>query len=432
MEEREPSMSNKIDKPVDGSMIREKLDRLMARQEQLLIKQEMKFDELRQRIQEQSEDINAFLLQFQQINKDIQYVLSRLSVKERVKVRIFKLIQWARRMTRGKEITLPPPPVAVPPVKMKEQATKGSAEPLQDTDGRGLVDAKDEVIVRKMREIESYPLEISIIPNWGCNYHCTYCFAYKPKDRSEYRNHTAAEWEKALHSIYQRYGKCQLLLTGGEPLMYKDAVDLVINLTKYHYVSLGTNLSIAGGALKRILHEANIENLDISPSFHLEHTSIDVFIEKCLSIKEHGISVYSSAVCYPKYLPEMVKIKNKFEERGLWIGFFPFIGSYQGRTFPDEYSKEELEILGKLPGWHEAMKSETRDEHITLPRVKGVLCYTGVKFIFVNPYGDVTRCIPVNRILGNIFDPKLSLPQKPSPCPVDVCNCSVYWKYLVK
>ena len=369
--------------------------------------------ELRGLIQERDTEINGLRRlvesEFQRLGDRIEYVLFRLSFKERIKERIST---FCRQVTSTeKRVNSAAPPDRDP-------------KTIVGKDDRTQVVAEDKELTETIRQIESLPLEIYIATNWECNYDCTYCFSYKPRDKSEYRKHTAVEWENALHSIYQKYGKCRVTLTGGDPLLYKDAVDLVINATKYHYLSVGTNLSIGEEALKRIASESNVKNLFFSCSFHLEHSSIDAFTDKIMLLKHYGVGVYSSAVAYPGFITEMPRIKSRFEEMGLGIAFYPYMGIYKSRTFPSEYSAEELLILEKLPGWHRIINSSP-DGRIELPRSKGMLCYTGVKFIFVSPEGEVRRCVKVYQALGNIFDNTFSLLTKPEPCPLEICDCEV-------
>jgi MoaA/NifB/PqqE/SkfB family radical SAM enzyme/uncharacterized protein (UPF0335 family) len=369
--------------------------------------------ELRQLIQKRGREINEVRClvesQFQRFGDHIEYVLLRLSFKERTKERISKF--WRKVMPVQKDI---------------DSSTLSYKDPIaimEKDDQEGII-GENKTLIETMKHIESLPLEIYIATNWECNYNCTYCFSYKPTRKSEYRKHTAIEWENALYSIYQEYDKCRVTLTGGDPLLYNDAVDLVINATKYHYVSVGTNLSIGEEALRRIASESNLENLFISSSYHLEHSPIDIFIDKIMLLKSHGVGVYSSAVAYPGFITEMPKIKKKFEEMGLGIAFYPYMGMYEGRTFPSEYSTEELSILKELPGWHLIIDNNPNGK-IELPRSKGILCYTGVKFIFVNPEGEVRRCVKVYQTLGNVFGNRFSLLKKPEPCPLEVCDCEV-------
>ena len=378
-----------------------RLEELERKLERLLAGQTQQQERLNRISRDLGQLRNLIETRSKQFDNKIQYVIHRLSVAERLKGLRRKLSQRFLR---------------------KPAASSAAPHPASD----------DPALAKKKQEIESLPLEISVVMNWECTYHCSYCFAQKPLERSEFRKHSAREWEEALLSIYRKHGKCRLILTGGEPLFYPDAVDLVIRLSRYHHVSVGTNLWVDKETLRRIAVESELQNLMISSSFHLEHTSIDSFVEKCLLLKERGVTNWSSAVAYPEYLDEMPRIKNHFEEKGLGISFFPYIGLCNGRNFPDEYSEQELGILRRLDGWHAIAEHSRRGKKIELPRTKGVLCYAGVKFVSVDPRGDVRRCMPVDRVIGNLFAEGFSLPEAPSPCPLDLCNCEVYWKYHLK
>lgn len=396
---------------MDENNILKKIEEFSAEQKKYYEKLEIEINDLRDLVQ----------LQYQHLDKRIEYVVFRLSLKERVKGLISKLLKISYKVPKGKK-----------DIDFHSSSTQvGNAQQTTEMKTKDPIPMEDRTFInRKKEEIESLPLEISIVINWECNYLCSYCFAYKPKDKSEYRKYSGKEWEKALYSIYEKYGKCRLILTGGEPLLYKDAIDFVINLTRYHFVSVGTNLSIGKDSLKRIVDEVNIDNFVICPSLHLEYASIEEFIDKLMLLKSYGIALSTSAVAYPPFLLELSKIRDKFNENGLWIGFFPYIGTYDGRNFPSDYSEKELTILDGLDGWHKEICRD--DKKIVLPKTKGILCYAGVKYMFVNPNGEVVRCTPVYQPLGNIFDNSFSLPKKPMRCPADICDCQIYWKYHVK
>ncbi len=379
-----------------------RLEELERKIERLLAGQTQQHETLNQISRDVDQLRTLIETRSKQFDNKIQYVIHRLSLAERLKGLKRKLSQR----------------VVSKPAVAPSTASRPTPDPTP--------------LDRKKQEIESLPLEISVVMNWECNYHCSYCFAQKPLERSEFRKHSAREWEEALLSMYRKHGKCRILLTGGEPLFYPDAVDLVIRLSRYHHISLGTNLSVDKETLRRIAVESDLQNLLVSSSFHLEHTPIDPFMEKCLLLKEHGVTNWSSAVAYPEYLDQMPRIKNQFEEKGLGIGFFPYLGLCNGRNFPDEYSEEELSVLRRLDGWHAVAEHSRDTKKIELPRTKGVLCYAGVKLIYVDPKGDVRRCMPLDRVIGNVFAEGFSLPEAPSPCPLDVCNCEVYWKYHLK
>jgi arylsulfatase A-like enzyme/MoaA/NifB/PqqE/SkfB family radical SAM enzyme len=277
-------------------------------------------------------------------------------------------------------------------------------------------------------DIESLPLEIMLITNYECVYSCSYCFAFKPDSEKSRRKYTAADWEKVFRSLYNRYGKCNLIMSGGEPFFYRDFVNFVINTTRFHYIHAGTNLFLKKESLEKIASDSVRDNLYVSASFHPEHENMETFIGKMVFLRDHGVTVRANGVLHPTHLTEMIELNNRCDNLSIPVGFFPFIGEFEGRKFPDEYSGPELDTIKRLPVWHQS----PFDSKIRIPRTKGMLCYAGMKTIYLNPEGDVRRCMSVKETMGNVFNGSFTLLDKPEPCPVETCDCGLYWKYHIK
>jgi len=283
------------------------------------------------------------------------------------------------------------------------------------------------MINHKIKEISSLPLEISFMMNFECNYDCSYCFARKPKDKSEYRKYNAKEWTDKFIEFYRKYGKCRLVLTGGEPLLYKDSIDFVIEMTKYHFVHLGTNLFINSGFIEKIAAESNNNNLYLTASYHPEMANLGEFIDKMKILKEYKINSGSTMVLYPRFLNKIEYYAQEFQSKDISISFFPYIGEYEGRKFPEQYSEDESIICKKFaPGYY------NKSTNYVLPKTKGMKCFAGVKTISIYPNGDLRRCISNNNIMSNIFEHNFSLFKNPQPCELDFCDCQLYWKYHLK
>lgn len=282
-------------------------------------------------------------------------------------------------------------------------------------------------IYYKSKKLNKLPLEISFMMNFECPYNCAYCFAYKP-NKNEYRPHAAEEWTNVFINIYKKYGKCRLVLTGGEPLFYRDSLDFVIMMTKYHFVSLGTNLFVSKEMIEKISSSSTIENIYVTASFHPEKADIIEFIDKMKILINSGIKCDSTMVLYPKFLDNIEFYSNKFQVNKIPTYYFPFVGEYEGRKYPEQYTEKELKVC-KI--YSKAAWDNTNKEKFTLPKMKGKLCFAGVKTISIYPNGDVKRCISNPTVIGNIFEHKFQLMKNPRPCELDFCDCQMYWKYHV-
>jgi len=88
-------------------------------------------------------------------------------------------------------------------------------------------------------------MKCDIIADWAlnkyCNFSCPYCFV-SMEDRRQitYRGNDA----QRIISSFNNSGKIWLIhMSGGEPLLHPDFVDLCKGLTERHYISMNTNLS---------------------------------------------------------------------------------------------------------------------------------------------------------------------------------------------
>ena len=52
------------------------------------------------------------------------------------------------------------------------------------------------------------------------------------------------------------------------------------------------------------------------------------------------------AVGTPAIIPDLPRFRAVFSEADIEIGFPPFSGVHEGRTYPDSYTEEELAVLG--------------------------------------------------------------------------------------
>ena len=91
-----------------------------------------------------------------------------------------------------------------------------------------------------------------------------------------------------------------------------------------------------------------------------------------------------------------------FKNEGFLIKAIPFCGQYNGKIYPDSYTKEEKDILGMNEVWEKNVKR------------KGTLCAAGQKSALIFPDGKVARCGQIGEriLVGNIFDKSFKLTSK--------------------
>lgn len=253
--------------------------------------------------------------------------------------------------------------------------------------------------------------------SYDCNYRCSYCFFEGSWE--EYKNRTVYlsvdEWIKYWSAVHQKYGPIYLIITGGEPVIYPNFIELIKSLSNLCYhINISTNSS---GDLDAFIERINPDRVSLSLSFQKEFDTLENFIRKVKLIKRHGFLGCINLVAYPPFLGELEDNKRKLLlETGEEFKVIAFFGNYNNRDYPDGYTLEERKLIGLTDSWLSKIKR------------KGTLCSAGNTSALLFPDGKVVRCGQIGErfIIGNFFDPNFKLYDKPLLCDVDYCPCAEY------
>ncbi|MFH1416603.1 MAG: radical SAM/SPASM domain-containing protein [Elusimicrobiota bacterium] len=254
-----------------------------------------------------------------------------------------------------------------------------------------------------------------------CNFRCPFCWhdgkweeldgqnKYVPLDKM------VAVWK----GIYEKYGECHIMVTGGEPGLYPNLVELLQQLSEIHTIKVTSQLSCDMYTFARKL---NPERVVLDMNFHPLESRLEPFLKKVLYLKNRG---FSGGVCYLAYPPQMDKIdyyKEKFESKGINFALAAFWGTWNGKQYPESYSEEERKMMAPFLGDIARIKY-----HLEGQKTKGKLCRAGYCYASIKADGNVTRCGPLShQPVGNIFDADFKLFDEPMPCEAEVCPCDEY------
>lgn len=262
-----------------------------------------------------------------------------------------------------------------------------------------------------------------------CNYKCSYCNAQKPEQDNfiAARYIGVSKWLEIWEEISRKYGTCQIQLTGGEPFVYPNAMELVIKLSKIHTLEFSTNFS---WDIEPFIANVSPDRARVGISFHPEFEKFNNFISKALKLKKCGFEVWMNYVAYPPILKDMPKYKQEAEKLGISFSILPFTGSFENRSFPDEYSKDEIKIMygdGIIKDYNKkTIEWKTSDKKNS---TKGKLCRMGQMYAKIHPNGNVYRCCGENsKMLGNLIDGTFKLLDEPAACESNQCPC---WRCML-
>jgi len=249
---------------------------------------------------------------------------------------------------------------------------------------------------------------------YACNFRCKYCFFEGKLEEYRKRNVilSVEDWVKIWKNIYNLYGRCSILITGGETFLYPDFINLMKEISQIHYL---INISSNGSFdLNEVIGNFNPERISISLSFHPGFNTLEEIVQKKKMLDSKNFySEFINLCCYPEFFDKIKKWIEYSAKEGVKLKLIPFVGEYNGKNYPDGYSNEEKNFLGMNDEWKNKVKT------------KGKLCKAGMKSAIIFPDGKVARCGQIGEkfLLGYIWDSNFRLLDKPLPCEKEYCPC---------
>jgi MoaA/NifB/PqqE/SkfB family radical SAM enzyme len=282
----------------------------------------------------------------------------------------------------------------------------------------------------------AYDVEADWVLLRTCNFRCRYC-GIPPAELGAkiVRYATPAEWRDALNAT----GKSWLLhLTGGEPSVYPDFVELCEQLTRDHYLSINTNLSHP--CLDVLAERIDPDRVHfINAALHYEQREskdpLELFIERVAKFNARGFNMLISSVMTPQVSDAFVELQNRFEARGLCIIPKVMRGWHEGRLYPDSYTMRQRRLVHKHLKRARAKYATTLARMVEpptinmfadelflkrVPQYSGKMCASGQKFVQIEADGNVVRCNS-GESLGNILMKNLKLFRESRACDTTYC-----------
>ncbi|MCX5796128.1 MAG: radical SAM protein [Elusimicrobia bacterium] len=254
---------------------------------------------------------------------------------------------------------------------------------------------------------------------YACGYSCPYCVlppAGKPRP--------VGDWLAAWQRMRQRYGRCYIYMSGGEPSVYPGFYDLVKALAALHTVDLCTNLA---WQVERLVPGLSPDVFKISATFHPTQVSFEDFLAKAVAVRDYlpqrwppKRSVYF--VADPKQMDRMPEYQARFAEHGLILVPLPLMsGQHLGN---DEGEKRAIAEISP--------NKDTSDQKLGFQlqelTPKGKLCRAGQRYALIRGDGMVDRCTRhEDRALGDFFAPDFALWPEPRPCMQEWCPFESQW-----
>jgi organic radical activating enzyme len=250
----------------------------------------------------------------------------------------------------------------------------------------------------------------------ACNYDCSYCIQSKAYRRGRPQRD---QLDRAITAFAALPGVWEIKCSGGEafahPLFLAHVVPELMARTT-HRISVLTNFSADRSELMRFARLTRGRLAVVSASLHLEFTTVEALAEKAAWFVlqlDPDVAFVVNQVVVPGRETEVERCREVVEAHGL--RWFPQLYKVDGGV-----ADYEPDVLVQLIG--------TRPAN-TAPSYRGRTCWAGVEYFTVDKDGAAWSCRTAKRhgegSLGNIFDGALTRLTEPSPCPYDICPCTV-------
>jgi MoaA/NifB/PqqE/SkfB family radical SAM enzyme len=257
-----------------------------------------------------------------------------------------------------------------------------------------------------------------------CNFGCEYCIVgHGNKNGEKFPNMDEDLCGKIIENITKLPYKINIRLgVAGELFLNQFLISMAQKLSLSENiisVNLITNLSLKIEKYEKIFENFNRDKISIVASFHPTEVKD---VKSWLNTAKYINKNYDFSVClvaFPKFLNELSSYKKMLNDEGIDVFIQPFIGEWEGKYYPRDYSIQEQNIIRKnIYSRH--------DWEFLMENKKPGLCNAGFKSIFVNSKGVVFPCgeyVYENSIGDFSKSPEIKLNSSPMQCPALTCQC---------
>ncbi len=249
--------------------------------------------------------------------------------------------------------------------------------------------------------------------NYVCNFKCEHCSVKHFQGKNDARKFTIAD-VRELSRQADELGLAHLVITGGEPLVFKDFDDLVeaIDPQKF-YITSDTNGWLLDAERAKHLKFIGVDKIQLSldsldaaehdtfrhaPGSHARAMkAIDAALDAGLNIILSTVLTHQR-VHSDEFLEYLEFAKSKGV--GTFVTYAKPVGAWEG-NFDALVTREDMKYVEELG------KTYNVFTHLTPSYGLDLGCIAVKRMISITQYGDVMPCPYMQTSIGNIFEEPL-------------------------
>lgn len=293
----------------------------------------------------------------------------------------------------------------------------------------------------------NYDIEADWILLDLCNYNCSYCLTpeqFKGIPITKYGS--IDDWCRAFSATKKTW---LLRVTGGEPTLYPEFVELCLQLSKDNLILLNSNLSTPViDTFAEVMCPTRVPfiNAAVHP-IERGAKNLPKFISRVINLMNKGFLVLPSILMSPDTFSNYNTIISYFKPYGITPIPKVMRGTFNGKKYPEAYTElekhaflrylSESELVWKpiFDGLPEVPTYDIFADKIFIngiPDYRGRACLVGNKFVKILPDGGVRDCTTFGSNLGNLLEGTLTLREEEHICVSSECPyyCEKYSREL--
>ncbi len=265
----------------------------------------------------------------------------------------------------------------------------------------------------KLRRGESIAI-IQFQYNYACNFACEHCSIKRFQGKNDRRSFTIADVRELARQA-DEMGLARFVITGGEPLVFKDIDELVaaIDPNKF-YINCDTNgwllttekaLHLKSIGVDRI--QLSLDSLDPAEhdSFRNTKGSHARAMQAVDNAIDAGLDIFIQTVVTKQRLhsQEFIDFVEFFNRKGVgvFVSYAKPVGSWEG-NFDALVDRNDMHYMEELEKKHNVFT------HLTQAYGLNMGCISTKGMISVTQYGDVLPCPYIHTSIGNVFTEPLN------------------------
>ena len=260
----------------------------------------------------------------------------------------------------------------------------------------------------KVRKGESIAI-LQFQYDYTCNFQCAHCSVKRFQGANEERCFTLDD-VKELSRQADQMGLAHLVITGGEPLVFKDFDALVaaIDPQKF-YITSDTNGWFLDEARARHLKSLGVDKIQLSldslnasehDAFRHKHGSHERALKAIDAAQKAGLNIIIQTVVTKQRVRsqefiEFLKFLNG-KGVGVFVTYAKPVGAWEG-NFDCLVDKSDMDYMRELEKRYNVFT------HLTPSYGLDLGCIAVKRMVSITKYGDVMPCPYIHVSLGNFF-----------------------------